>query len=139
MHNADRNTGGGHKLLNAFFQLLQPLTLRPHTNFQAEMIQCLIGQMMTFVENINGLFRSRQYRTAPQRQIGQHQIMVGHNHISIVHRIAGLIKGAVLKMWTTAVRTFTVRSGEMHPLIIGNLFSETITVAIPFATAVLLQ
>ena len=59
------------------------------------MIERGVTQTVGFVKNINGIFGCREYRPAPQRQVGHHQVVVGDDTVCTFERFSRLEKTAL--------------------------------------------
>ena len=68
--------------------------------------------MVGFVEDVQTIARVRQNSTAAERQVGQYQIVVGDNHIDLLHTLTRLVEHTLLKMPTTAVAALNMIGGQ---------------------------
>ena len=98
----------------------------------SEMADGFVRQVVTFVEHIQGVARVRQYCTAAQRQVSQHHVMVGDNHINLAHAFPRFVEGALLKVRAMPVGTLTVIGGQLRPARVFQFFRPAVTVPIPF-------
>src|SRR5690606_8811900 len=78
--------------------LAEPVSSRAQARKVGKMVNSLVGQMVTFVKYVDRLARVRQNRAAAQRQIGQHHVVVGDDHVDLGHAFAGLVETALLKI-----------------------------------------
>ena len=120
-------------------KLLKPLAGAVQGHRGGKMVEGLVRQMMGLVEDVQGVLRLRQDGTATQRQVGQHQVVVGHYHIGGFQALAGVEERAVIEVGAMPVGTLAVIGGDLTPDIIGYGGRPVIPVAIPFAGGVLAE
>ena len=101
-----------------------------------EMLQRLIRQVMRFIEDINALLGRGQHHPAAQRQIGQHQIMVCHDDVSIIHFAARLKKGAGGKVATATVGALAMIGRKLAPVGLLHRIAPAVAIAGPFTAAI---
>src|SRR5690554_2779489 len=92
--------------------------------------------MVTFIKDIDAVTGRGQYHTASQREVRQHQIVVGHNDICRFEITAGAEKGTSAKMATTAVSALTMIDGQPPPVVVIDSPRPAFAISLPVATAV---
>src|SRR5690606_37562316 len=112
--------------------LLQPFAGGKHARMVRKMAQGFLRQVMTFVKNINGVFRLGQYGTATEGQIRQYQIVVGDNAIDAVNGIACFKKTATGDIGATPPCALAMVGGNHSPLVVFQRSGPGVALAVPF-------
>ena len=104
-----------------------------------EVTDGLVRQVMSFVEDVDGVTWIGQHRTAAKGQVSQNHVVVGDDHIDLGHALARLVERALLKVRAMPAGALTVIRGELRPVRIAHLLRPAVAVAIPAITRQLLD
>ena len=99
------------------------------------MIAGLLRQMMTLIEDVNRIFRIREYRAAAHHQIGQDQVLIGDNAIYPMNILAGPVKVAIFIMAALAMSALGVVRRNPGPGCMIDLFRPAVSFPIPLPFA----
>ena|SRR6056300_546941 len=102
------------------------------------MIIALMWKMVSLIEDIDTFFRLRKDYATPQRQIRQHQIVITHDTVCLIHGITGLIETAISEVAALGPHTLGVIYGNRPPIIITDRAFPVIPIAFPVAHAELI-
>ena len=119
--------------------LRKPVGSRAQAGKVGEVADGLVRQVVALVEHIDGFARVGQYRAAAKRQIGQHHVVVGDDHVDLAHALARLVEGALLEIRAMTVGALAVVGGQLRPANVLQLLRPAIAVAIPFIAGELLD
>ncbi len=103
------------------------------------MIARLIRQMMAFIENIKRVFGIGQDRTAAEREISEHQIVIGDNDIDLIEIVARFKKTALTHMRAAPTGALRVIGRNPRPQVFRHRLRPQIAIAIPCTAAELIE
>ena len=121
----------GQQLGQVLLDLPQPVGGGAQTREMGEVADGLVRQVVAFVEHVDGVARVGQHRAAPQRQVRQHHVVVGDDHIDLGHAFTRLVEGALLEIRAMPTGTLAVIGGQPRPVRVGQLFRPGIAIAVP--------
>jgi hypothetical protein len=110
----------------------QPVGGGAQARVVGEVADGLVRQVVTFVEHINGVARIGKHRTAAQRQVSQHHVVVGDDHVDLAHAFAGLVEGALAEVRAMTVGALAVIGGQTRPVGVFQRIRPAVAVAVPF-------
>ncbi len=110
-----------------------------HVDLGGAAINRLARHVMAFVEDVQGLVRSRQDHATPafvlarHGEVGQHQVLVRHDDFRIVHRAACGEKRADHELAALAPGTAAGAGGHHRTQQVAYGFRRAVHVAVPLA------
>ena len=91
----------------------------------------LVGEVMAFVKNVEGFFRLGQHSATTHHQVGQHQVLIGHDAVDPMDAFSCLVEIAVLIVRALALGTLRVIRADPGPGYRVDLLRPGIALTIP--------
>ncbi|RMV82932.1 hypothetical protein ALP03_05887 [Pseudomonas amygdali pv. tabaci] len=129
----------GQQLGEVLGCLFKPVSGGFQSGVMSEVTDSLVGQVMAFVEHVQRVTRVRQHGAAAKREVRQHHVMVGDNHVNLAHAFARLIESALLKVRAMPVSALAVIGGQPRPVLIGEFLRPAVAITVPLIARQLLQ
>ena len=130
-HQLRRPSDALRQRADARIDLIEPLQRSAQSQSIGEVLLRLVGQMVRFVEDVDGVGRIGQHRATAEREIGKHEVEVRDHDVGFLEPAARFEERTLTEESAAVAGTAAVVRGDAAPVRLIDAVRPAVDVAVP--------